>query len=399
MSSIRGRAVGPRRGPALETMTDPVEAGRTEPGTTVQAIVFDDRDSSVELRAVHLAPPGAGEVRVRIAAAGVCHSDLHVRRGEWTAPAPLVMGHEGSGVVTAVGPGVDSPAVGDHVVLSWVAPCGRCRSCLAGRQAQCQVAATVVAPGGVLWDGTSRWSLDGETLHHYLGVSSFAEEVVVMASAAVPIRRDAPLETMALVGCAVATGVGAVMNTAAVPAGATVVVIGCGGVGLNVVQGARLAGASRIVAVDVLAAKTTEARRFGATDEVDAGAGDPVAAVRSLLPDGADFVFDAIGKTRTIEQAVGMLGLGGTAVIVGLPPSGAVASFEPLLLAENELRILGCNYGSVTPAVDIPKFVDMYLDGELLLDELISARRPLSEAADALTDLQSGTVLRTLLVP
>jgi S-(hydroxymethyl)glutathione dehydrogenase/alcohol dehydrogenase len=366
---------------------------------TMDAVVYDERDSTVALRRVALADPGPGEVRVRIAAAGVCHSDLHVRRGEWAAPSPMVMGHEGSGVVTAVGRGVDSPAVGDHVVLSWVAPCLECRYCLAGFPARCQVAATLVAPQGVLWDGTTRLSLDGETVHHYLGVSSFAEEAVVVATAAIPVRRDAPLETLAVVGCAVATGIGAVVNTAQLAPGATAVVIGCGGVGLNIVQGCRMAGASRIVAIDVRADKTAIARGFGATDEVVVEGEDPVEAVRQLLPDGADYVFDAIGKTATTGQAVRMLALGGAAVVVGLPPAGATACFEPLVLAESEQRILGCNYGSITTSVDIPRFVDMYMDGELMLDELITARRPLADAARALDDLQDGGVLRTLLVP
>jgi S-(hydroxymethyl)glutathione dehydrogenase/alcohol dehydrogenase len=365
----------------------------------MKAAVFDDTDRSVTIRKVELAEPGPGEVRVRIAAAGVCHSDLHVRKGEWTAPSPMVMGHEGSGVVTAVGSGVDTHEVGDHVVLSWVAPCLECRYCRAGQQSRCQVAATVVAPGGVLWDGTSRLSADGESIHHYLGVSSFAEEAVVVATGAVVVRRDAPLDVIALVGCAVATGIGAVLKTAAVPEGATVVVIGCGGVGLNVVQGARLAGASRIVAVDVLPEKTQRAVDFGATDQVDASAGDPVAAVHEFLPDGADFVFDAIGRISTLEQSLLMLALGGALVVVGLPPAAATARFEPLVLAESEQRILGSNYGSVTPAVDIPRFVDMYMDGELMLDELVSGRRPLDEAAEALDELEGGGVLRTLLIP
>jgi S-(hydroxymethyl)glutathione dehydrogenase/alcohol dehydrogenase len=366
----------------------------------MSAVVYDDRDGSVEVRDVQLADPGPGEVRVRIAAAGVCHSDLHVRRGEWAAPSPMVMGHEGSGVVTAVGEGVETPRLGDHVVLSWVAPCLECRFCRSGFPARCEVAATVVAPGGVLWDGTTRLSDGDGALHHYLGVSSFAEEAVVVATAAVPVRKDAPLDTLAVVGCAVATGVGAVLNTAELPAGATAVVIGCGGVGLNVVQGCRLAGASRIVAVDVRADKTRAALGFGATDEVVLGEGvDPVAAVRELLPDGADYVFDAIGKVATTEQAIRMLALGGAAVLVGLPPTGATASFEPLVLAESEQRILGCNYGSITTSTDIPRFVDMYMEGELMLDELITARRPLVDASDALDALDAGGALRTLLVP
>ena len=251
----------------------------------------------------------------------------------------------------------------------------------------------------MLSDGTSRLSLRGRRISHYLGVSSFAEYAVVPASGAVKVRTDAPLDVIALVGCAVATGVGAVMNTAAVEPGSAVAVIGCGGVGLSVVQGARLAGAARIVAIDVRTEKTALALALGATDEIDASAADPVIAVQDLLPGGVDYAFDAIGLIATTEQAIRMLALGGAAVIVGLPPSGAKASFEPLLLAEADQRILGSNYGSVRPAVDIPALVDRFMGGELRLHELISARAPLESAAAALDDLEAGHALRTLLIP
>lgn len=364
----------------------------------MKAVVFDADTRAISYEDVDLAAPESGEVRVRIAAAGVCHSDLHVRRGEWAVASPLVMGHEGSGVVVGVGPGVMTHEIGDHVVLSWVAPCGTCRHCVAGREARCEVAANVVAPGGVLQDGTSRLSRGGHPLHHYLGVSSFADEVVVPASGAIVVRADAPLDVIALVGCAIATGVGAVTHTAALERGSTVAVIGCGGVGLSVVQGARLAGAARIVAIDLRAEKTALARKLGATDELVAEA-DPIAALRRLIPEGVDYAFDAIGLTATTEQAIRMLGLGGAAVIVGLPPTGARASFEPLVLAEADQRILGSNYGSVRPSVDIPRLVDLFMAGELDLESLVSARRPLSDAVAALDDLQSGAALRTLLIP
>ncbi len=365
----------------------------------MRAVVFTSPSEPVLVREVDLDPPGPGEVSVAIAAAGVCHSDLHVRRGDWRVPTPLVMGHEGSGVITEVGPEVSGLAEGDHVVLSWIAPCGQCRFCLAGRPARCRIAATVVGPGGVLMDGTSRLRLDGQRIRHYLGVSSFAERAVVPASGAIRIRDDAPLEVVALVGCAVATGVGAVTNTAAVEPGATVAVIGCGGVGLSVVQGARLAAASRIVAVDVRPEKTALARRLGATDQVDAASADAVTAVRDLMPDGVDYAFDAIGLTSTTSQAIAMLGLGGAAVVVGLPPDGATVSFEPLVLAESDQRILGSNYGSVRPSVDIPALVDRFMDGDLLLNELISSRLPLESASAALDELEAGRALRTLLIP
>ncbi|MEI6362607.1 MAG: alcohol dehydrogenase catalytic domain-containing protein [Actinomycetes bacterium] len=365
----------------------------------MKAVVFRGTGQAPTIMDVQLAPPGPGEVKVKIAAAGVCHSDLHVTRGEWALPLPIVLGHEGSGIVVEVGVGVTGLSEGDHVVLSWVAPCGACRNCLAGREARCEVAANIVGPGGVLQDGTSRLSIGGETAYHYLGVSSFAEYVVVPASGAIKIRDDAPLDTMALVGCAVATGVGAVRNTAGVEAGSTVVVIGCGGVGLSVVQGARLAGASRIVAVDLKQEKVDLALSLGATDAVLVEGDDLDAQVREVLPDGADYAFDAIGRTSTTEHAIRMLAIGGAAVLVGLPPEGTSASFDPLTVAVLDQRILGSNYGSVRPAIDIPVFVDLVMDGQLKLEELVSARMPLDDAVSALEELNSGKALRTLLIP
>lgn len=383
-----------------------VSASATESTSTptrIRAAVYDST-GTISIEQVDLAAPGPGEVRVKIAAAGVCHSDLHVTTGAWDVPAPVVLGHEGSGVVSAVGPGVDDLVPGDHVVLSWVPGCGECRACRAGRPAQCSLVASVVAPGGTLYDGTTRLSNERGTIHHYLGVSSYAEEVVVPRSGAIKVRKDAPLEDIAIVGCAIATGVGAVRNTAGVQPDSTVAVIGCGGVGLACVQGARLAGASRIVAVDVVAEKLDLARQLGATDVLDASkTDDVVAALREIIADGEDlgydYVFDAIGKIATTEQAVAALGLGGAAVIVGLPPQGERASFEPLALAEADQRILGSNYGSAVPERDIPALVDEVMAGNLDLAAMISGRRPLAEAAAALDDLAAGHALRQLLIP
>jgi S-(hydroxymethyl)glutathione dehydrogenase/alcohol dehydrogenase len=371
----------------------------TTDGSIISAAVFREPDEGVRVREVNLAPPGPHEVEVAIAAAGVCHSDLHMVRGEWAHRTPVVLGHEGSGVITAIGEAVPDLSIGDHVVLSWVPSCGECRYCLAGRPAQCQPSAQIIGAGGTLFDGTTRLRLDGEECFHYLGVSSYAERAVVPESGAIRVRPDAPLDVVAIVGCAVATGVGAVRNTAGVPAAATVAVIGCGGVGLSCVQGARLVGASRVVAVDLVPAKLDLALKLGATDAIDARDGDVVERLKRTVPEGLDFVFDAIGAVVTTEQAIAALGLGGAAVVVGLPPSGSLASFDPLALAEADRRILGSNYGSSVPHRDIPELVDLYMNGKLDLDSMVSARRPLSDAAASLDDLASGSPLRQLLLP
>lgn len=366
----------------------------------MRAVVFRDSGTPITVEDVELQPPGPEEVEVAIAAAGVCHSDVHVRHGHWELPLPLVMGHEGSGIVTAVGEGVTNLAVGDHVVLSWVAPCGRCRNCLLGHEVRCAVAAGTVALGGTLNDGTTRLSRDGETIYHYLGTSAFAERAVVPASGAVKVRDDAPLEAISIIGCAIATGVGAVVNTAQVPAGATVAVIGCGGVGLSIVQGARLAEAEIIIAIDVRPEKTALALRVGATHSVVVQPGkDVVEQVRALVPDGVDYAFDAIGKAAVTEQCIGMLAIGGSAVIVGIPAAGSKVAFEPQTLVDLDQRIIGSNYGGIKPSRDIPWLVDEYMAGRLLVDEMISAHRPLEEAEESLELLASGDALRQLLIP
>lgn len=236
----------------------------------ILAVVVDG-ENTVAVEQVELAPRGAGEVRVKVAAAGVCHSDLHVTSRAWDLPAPpMVLGHEDLGIVTAIGDGIADLEVGDHVVINWVPACGECRACTAGRPTQCSLVANVIFTEGTLYDGTTRLSNECGQSFHYLGGSTYAEQVVVPRIGAIKVRKDAPLEDIAIVGCAVMTGVGAVRNTAKVPEGATVAVIGCGGVALSRVQGARLAGASRIVAVDMIADKLDLALKLGATDAVNA---------------------------------------------------------------------------------------------------------------------------------
>ncbi|MDN3355765.1 Zn-dependent alcohol dehydrogenase [Actinomadura sp. DC4] len=365
---------------------------------TVRAAVLYP-DHAVTVTEVVLDPPGPGEVEVEIAAAGVCRSDLHAIEGHWPVPVPAVLGHEGAGIVTSLGAGVTGLEVGDHVVLSWVPACGSCRHCAARRPWLCEPADELIFAQGVLYDGTSRWHKGEDRLHHFFGVSAFAERVVVPSSGAIPIRRDAPLDVVAIVGCAVATGVGAVLNTAQVPAGAEIAVIGCGGVGLSCVQGARIAGAARIVAVDVNPAKLAIAKALGAHDTVDVSQADTVIALRDLQPAGFDYVIDAIGHVETTEQAIAALGMGGAAVIVGAPRAGETARFDPLALVDAGRRILGSNYGSTDPRRDFPRLVDRYMTGELDLDTLISGSRPLTEIGEALKQLADGHALRTLLIP
>ncbi|WKG04006.1 Zn-dependent alcohol dehydrogenase [Mycolicibacterium sp. HK-90] len=374
----------------------------------MRAAVWHGAEAPVTIEDVTLDAPGPNEVRVKIAAAGVCHSDLHIIRQDWGGiAAPMVLGHEGSGTVTEVGRDVTDLSPGDHVVLSWIAPCNACNACHDGRPTQCLTHANTVSAGGVLHDGTSRLHRqNGGTLFHYSGVSSFAEDVVVPASGAIKVRDDAPLEIIALVGCAVATGVGSVLNVAQVRPGSTVLIVGCGGVGLNVAQGARIAGAKTIVAIDVVKEKTQRALELGATHALVAPMdGDHqsqaglMSQIRRLLPNGADYAFDAIGGKQTAEQCLNALAVGGAAVMVGIPKSGLTAEFEPQKLVDLDQRIIGANYGGIVPAVDIPRLVDLYMDGTLLLDPLVSHRRPLDEAADALNDLQAGTALRQLLIP
>jgi S-(hydroxymethyl)glutathione dehydrogenase / alcohol dehydrogenase len=349
-----------------------------------------------EVDEVELAPPGTGEVLVRVAASGLCASDLHVIDGERTLmPFPAVLGHEAAGTVVETGPGVARLAAGDPVVMSIVPSCGQCGYCRRGRPNHCTVAGAAMS-GGNLLDGSSRLSRRGERLNHFLTVSSFAEYAVVPESGAVAIDEDMPLDRAALISCAVLTGVGAVTNTAAVPPGATVAVFGCGGVGLNVVQGARIAGAARIVAVDVAADKLQTARLLGATDAVDARETDPVAAIRDLTG-GVDFAFEALGRELTIQQAWNSLDVGGEVVVVGLMNHGATLTLaaDPLV---NEQRIRGCYFGSAQLSRDVPALVERYLAGQLRLDEIISSRIGLDQLDAAFDRLRGGEGARAVLV-
>jgi S-(hydroxymethyl)glutathione dehydrogenase/alcohol dehydrogenase len=366
----------------------------------VQAAVIERAGAPVSIETLTLADPGPDEALVRMTSAGVCHSDLHVRDGHWQRPGPIVMGHEGAGIVEAVGAGVDPSLVGRSVALSWYAPCLRCRACQRGRQWLCSGSPSLRHAQA---DGTTRLARpDGSPVLAYLSIGTMAGAEVVPASAVVPMPDGVPPEVAALIGCGVSTGVGAVVKTAEVSAGATVAVIGLGGVGLSCIMGAALAGASRIIAVDVSRTKIDLARNLGATHGIEADPADPSTTadrIRSAAGDGGpDFVFEAIGLPATISQAIAALPPGGTAVLVGLTRFGQTASFEAFPFVDGGRRILGSNYGSAVAAVDFPKYAEAFLAGRLPIDRLIDRRLPLADLEDAFDRLRAGDAARQMVM-
>ncbi|MFE6663646.1 alcohol dehydrogenase catalytic domain-containing protein [Streptomyces sp. NPDC057697] len=359
------------------------------------AIAFDPV-AGLHTREISHRPAGPGEVEIEVRAAGVCHSDLHILTGDWPSDRPLVLGHEAAGVVAAVGQGVTDLKAGDHVVLSWFAPCRRCRKCLAGTAWLCTGTRAVA---NTLPDGTTPFTdAGGEEIWPYLGLGAFTERLVVPESAAVKVPDELPFGIGALLGCSISTGIGAVMNTAGVRPGESAVVIGTGGVGLSVVMGLRLVGADPVVAVDLSPERLAAARRFGATHTLDGATTDVAAWCQEELG-GADYAFEAIGSPKVIETLPAMLTSGGAAVLVGMAAAGATGAFDLFDLADQGKRILGCNYGSSVGALDIPKLARLYLAGRLPLDELIGTVRPLREAAAAFEDLRSNVGVRTILEP
>lgn len=362
----------------------------------MRAAVLHEPGRPLAIEDVELDPPKRGEVRVKVAAAGICHSDLHVMKGEWRTDLPIVLGHEGAGIVEEVGAGVTTTQPGDHVILSWVPNCGRCFYCSIGKPELCDA---VPRGQATLLDGTTRLHQGDRRIHHFAWVACFAESVVVPEGGVVPIPADLPLDRAAIVGCAVMTGVGAVTNTARVEPGSAVAVFGCGGVGLNCIQGAALAGAARIIAVDIQRPKLDFAREFGATDVVDASADEPVGAIRALTGGvGVDYAFEALGNPRTIRQAYDALRKGGTAIVAGMAPEGAEVSLNALSLAAQEKGIRGSRYGSSRMRVDIPRLLDLYRGGRLKLDELVTRHYRLDEINEAYDALQRGEVGRGVIV-
>lgn len=362
-----------------------------------RAAVLDRPGVPSRIEDLELAEPGPGEVRVRMLASGVCHSDLHVRDGEWVRPGPVVMGHEGAGMVDALGDDVVGLAIGQPVALAWLVPCGTCRQCRAGRPWACPESPSFRHR---MVDGGTRWRRPGgEDVLTYCAIGTLAEAEVVPAAAAIPIPAGVDPAAAALIGCCVATGVGAVTKTAELPAGSSVAVIGLGGVGLSCVMGAALAGAGTIVAVDRVASKLEAATSVGATATILAG--DDAATLEQLhdLTDGGpDFVFEAIGRPETIDLAVRALPVGGAAVLVGMTPFGVRASFEVYPFVDGSRRILGSNYGFADPAIDFPRYAQLHLEGRLPFDRLVDRRIRLDDVEDAFDEMRQGRYTRQVVV-
>ena len=357
-----------------------------------RAAVLDEVGRPVEIRELELIEPRAGEVRVRMLASGVCHSDLHVRDAEWDRPTPIVMGHEGAGVVEAVGPGVTTPRIGELVALSWLIPCGVCRLCQRGEVWACPDSPSY---RHALLDGTT--AFDG--VRSYCAIATMASHTVVPAGAAIPVPPETDPAVAALIGCCVTTGVGAVLKTANVPAGRSVAVIGLGGVGLSCVMGAVLARASRIVAIDRVAPKLELARSLGATATIlaDDDAAATSRALREITDGGPDYIFEAIGRPSTVELAISALPVGGTAVLVGMTPAGERASFKVYPFVDGARRIIASNYGSAEPSIDFPRYAAWSLDGTLPASRLVDRRIRLDDVEDAFAAMRRGEYVRQVI--
>lgn len=341
---------------------------------------------------IDIAPPGPGQIRVRVVNCGVCHSDLHVVDGGLPGMMPTVLGHEAGGIVEEVGAGVLDLAVGDKVIMTLRPVCGRCYFCVRNQPSLCS------GPGGMMAMGPPPLSRGGEPVYPGIGMGAFAEQVIVYQNAAVKVPDDTPLEIACVIGCAVQTGVGAVLNTAQVEAGATVLVQGLGGVGMSIVQGARIAGASQVIVSDPFAERRELAAAFGATSAIDPSAQDVVSAVQAATGQiRVDYAFDAVGVPALVETGLNACRPGGTTVCVGVPKMTDAYTVQALFFAMGEKKLTGCFLGSSNPQREFPRLLDLWRNGRLDLEGLVTARRPLSEINEAFADMKAGHGLRTVL--
>lgn len=351
----------------------------------------------LRIEEVDLAPPGPGEVLIRIAAAGLCHSDLSVINGDRPRPMPMALGHEASAVVVETGAGVHDLQAGDHVVVVFMPSCGHCQPCAGGRPALCEPGAAANGAGTLL-SGARRISHVGQTVNHHLGCSVFADHAVVSRHSVVKIDRDIGLVEAALFGCAVLTGVGAVVNTARLQAGQSAAVIGLGGVGLAAVLGARAAGARQIIAVDLSDDKLAQALDLGATHAVNSRNPDAVALIREMSGGGVEFAFEFAGAIKALELAYAITARGGTTVTAGLPPPGACMSLPAVQLVAEERTVKGSYIGTCVPSRDIPRYIDLYRQGRLPVDKLLSGRMRLEEINQGFDLLHEGKAVRQVVV-
>ena len=364
----------------------------------INAAILWEQGQPLSVEEVELEEPHAHEVLVEVKAAGVCHSDLHPVRGDWRARTPLVLGHEGAGIVRAVGEGVSRVRVGDHVVFCWAPPCGVCPSCLANRPVLCDRLDQTTYRNRLPAGGT-RLRARGHDVAHFNSTACFADYAVVSEEGAVPVPDHIPFASLATLGCAVITGVGAVLNAAQLKGGERVVVIGAGGVGLNVVQGARLARCKKIIAIDTRQKPLELALSFGATEIVDASSEEVPKRIRELTDGrGADYVFDTVGTPETIQQAVGLARKGGTVILTGLSRTDALASIPTFLFVMQEKRLIGSLYGSGQPFNDISRMIKLYEEGELQLDALATRTYRLDQVNEALDALASGQGARGVIL-
>jgi S-(hydroxymethyl)glutathione dehydrogenase / alcohol dehydrogenase len=344
---------------------------------------------------IDIEDPGPGEVAVRVSHCGLCHSDVSAMDGTFQPPTPIILGHEAAGVVSAVGAGVTRVAVGDHVMLTPAPPCGHCYWCLRGEHSICVNASAISS--NTFPDGGTRLSRHGEVVYRGVGMGAFGEYVIIQESGAIAVPDDVPLEIACVIGCAVQTGVGAVINTARVEEGATVLVMGAGGIGVSIIQGARLAGASRIIVSDPVAERRDAAARFGATDAIDPTTEDVTARVMALTGVGADYAFDAVGRAALIETGLWSTRSGGTTVIVGAGPVDDTITFPPVLMTITEKKLLGSLLGSSNSPYEIPRLLALWRAGRLDLEGMVTTQRPLAEVNEAVADMKAGRGIRTVL--
>ncbi len=356
----------------------------------MRAAVFNEINQPLTIEDIQVDKPASHEVLVRTVATGVCHSDLHFAEGLYPMQTPTVLGHEGAGIVEAVGELVTDFAPGDHVILCLSVFCGKCEHCISGHPARCPNRPTRAATDA------SRLSRNGEPVGQMSNLATYAEQMLVHENSVVKIREDMPFEGAALIGCGVTTGVGAVLNTARIEAGSSVVVFGTGGVGLGAIQGAKLGGAAQIIAVDIHESKLKTALDLGATHVVDSSSHDPVEAIIDLTGGGVDYTFEAVGLKETAEACWESLKPGGTATIVGMIPVGTKIEIEGSGLRERKLQ--GSSMGSNRFKIDMPKYVEFYMQGRLLLDEMVSRRGKLDDINEAFRAMKAGEVARTVLM-